>query len=179
MCLLTTDPGAVDENWAEGTSNCRLSPHVAADDPQPKKQQIDRKSHSSISNKYHENSMRDVLTLFSHEYTLVSPADCPSLLQHHSLAAMSSPTHPFTIGIKQMWVSAHHRRQGVARQLLDCARLAATSDPRCPLFIDRYKVAFSQPTSDGLQCALRYVAPMKAAWLYSQSSVNRDDVTSP
>lgn len=118
------------------------------------------------------------LTLFSTDYSLLPPLVLhtpPPLLRQALQEATVTHPGPFVVGIKQMWVSAQHRRRGIARQLLECVRTAASADSRCPLFIsahERFKIAFSQPTSDGLHFALRYVAPVKAVWLYAQSSLN-------
>jgi hypothetical protein len=120
-----------------------------------------------------ENSMRDSLTLFSDKYTLLSPVNLRSPTHCH-MPAKVPLCGPFAIGVKQMWVSALHRRQGIAHQLLECVRISAVTDTRCPHFIpshERFKICFSQPTSDGLSCALRYVEPSNIVWLYSQSSV--------
>jgi len=155
-------------------SQAKSSTSVTA--PSPKKLGIDKSDCVSTEAKENSNgnSMRGILTLFSDEYTVLSPTDLrtPSLTHILSEAPLSGP---FSIGIKQMWVNANHRRQGIAHQMLDCVRASAPSDSRCPLFVpshEKYKICFSQPTSDGLRCALRYVASSsKVVWLYSHSSV--------
>jgi hypothetical protein len=124
-----------------------------------------------------ESTMQNVLTLFSQDFSLLSPGDLLTApYQHIPLQQAPLPLSGlFTIGVKQLWVSSKHRRRGIARQMLECIRNSAPGNPRCPLFIpahERFRVAFSQPTSDGLRCAMRYVAPAKAVWLYSRSSVN-------
>jgi hypothetical protein len=56
------------------------------------------------------------------------------------------------LGVKVIWVSRAHRRQHIARELLDCAR-------RCLVFgtvIPVSSVAFSQPTEDGFALAVSY-----------------------
>lgn len=59
---------------------------------------------------------------------------------------------PALLGVKVIWVSRAHRRQQIARELLDCAR-------RCLVFgtvIPVSSVAFSQPTEDGFALAVSY-----------------------
>jgi hypothetical protein len=136
---------------------------------QEKQKYVEQLYSSTVS----ENSMRDTLTLFSDKYTLLSPVNLRSPTHCH-MPAKAPLCGPFAIGVKQMWVSALHRRQGIAHQLLECVRISAVTDTRCPHFIpshERFKICFSQPTSDGLSCALRYVEPSNIVWLYSQSSV--------
>jgi hypothetical protein len=56
------------------------------------------------------------------------------------------------LGVKVIWVSPAHRKQHIARELLDCAR-------RCLVFgtvIPVSSVAFSQPTEDGFALAVSY-----------------------
>jgi N-acetyltransferase len=57
------------------------------------------------------------------------------------------------LGVAQVWVSQHHRRQRVASQLLDAARAHAVYGHRVPL----QQVAFSQPTRFGRAFALAYL----------------------
>jgi hypothetical protein len=59
---------------------------------------------------------------------------------------------PAMLGVKVIWVSRAHRRQQIARELLDSAR-------RCLVFgtvIPVSSVAFSQPTEDGFALAVSY-----------------------
>jgi N-acetyltransferase len=54
---------------------------------------------------------------------------------------------PTPMGISRMFVSSKHRRQGIARALLNAA--AETFIPGCHLDPRQSQIAFSQPTGDG------------------------------
>lgn len=64
----------------------------------------------------------------------------------------SRKTSP-NIGVRVIWVHDQYRRQEWGRHLLDCAR----SDYLFGAVIDKQQLAFSQPTSAGLQFAKKYV----------------------
>lgn len=55
-------------------------------------------------------------------------------------------------GVRYVWVAAGHRRKGVGRSLLDACRSHLVSG----ICISRERLAFSQPTADGLALAMAY-----------------------
>ena len=118
--------------------------------------------------------VRETLSLFTEGAMLISPADFATQQYQRNVARVQS-NDPIVLGVKQIWVNSKWRRRGVARTLLECSRTSASKEPRCPLFInaqEKFKIAFSQPTSDGLHCALHYVSPSRFLWVYSRSTVN-------
>jgi hypothetical protein len=63
------------------------------------------------------------------------------------------------VGVRMAWVSAEHRRRGVASKLLDAAR-----SNMVPCYVaPRAQVAFTQPTEAGAALAAAYVGPQ--GWL--------------
>lgn len=69
-----------------------------------------------------------------------------------------------TMGVRQMWVHARHRRQRIALRLVECARRVYSVHTRH--MISREEVAFSQPTSDGLAFARNYQTSQTFVWTY-------------
>ncbi|EQC26613.1 hypothetical protein SDRG_15553 [Saprolegnia diclina VS20] len=59
------------------------------------------------------------------------------------------------VGVSHMWVHPRHRREGIAKALLDVVRQKFTYGMTIPTA----QVAFSQPTADGMAFGARYVAP--------------------
>lgn len=58
-------------------------------------------------------------------------------------------------GVRVIWVHAQHRRQRWGERMLDCAR----GDYLFGHVMDKRAVAFSQPTTSGLQFAKKYLRP--------------------
>ena len=56
------------------------------------------------------------------------------------------------MGVRQIWVRGDHRRQGVARRLMDSARREFIRGG-----VKKSAIAFSQPTADGRQFAFSYI----------------------
>jgi N-acetyltransferase len=85
---------------------------------------------SSEGNVYCECVYNDFLIQITLIYILCSPNPIPA-----------------TLGIPRLFVAPSHRRQGVARALLDAA--AKTAILGCPLNPNSGQIAFSQPTASG------------------------------
>lgn len=64
------------------------------------------------------------------------------------------------LGISRIWTSNLHRKKGVARTLLDCAR----ADFLYGLEVPKEKIAFSQPTESGGQLARKWFGK-ESGWL--------------
>lgn len=76
-----------------------------------------------------------------------------------SSISVSATSDPAILGISRIWTSKEHRKQGVARKLLDSVR----TDFLYGLAIEKKKVAFSQPTESGGNLARRYFG-QQAGW---------------
>lgn len=68
------------------------------------------------------------------------------------------------LGVRLMWVHRNHRRKGIMRSMLDVARQHFVFG----FFLDKTDIAFSQPTEEGFQFALKYCGG-KNIWCYSSS----------
>lgn len=67
-----------------------------------------------------------------------------------------TPTaRPSWAGIRVIWVHAQHRRQQWGERMLDCAR----GNYLFGHVVDKRAIAFSQPTTSGLQFAKKYLRP--------------------
>ena len=67
------------------------------------------------------------------------------LIRQSSSISVSTEAFPAILGISRIWTSKLHRRQGIARTLLDCARTSFIYG----VAITKDMVAFSQPTESG------------------------------
>tara|TARA_R110002003_G_scaffold1389_1_gene22932 strand:- start:6740 stop:7480 length:741 start_codon:yes stop_codon:yes gene_type:complete len=76
-----------------------------------------------------------------------------------SSISISEATTPALLGISRIWTSNQHRKQGIATQLLDCARC----DFLYGLTVEKDQVAFSQPTESGGNLARRWFG-REAGW---------------
>ncbi|KAF2033273.1 hypothetical protein EK21DRAFT_58903 [Setomelanomma holmii] len=91
-------------------------------------------------------------------YTVLSQSKSSEETQTHhtdsksSSISISEAMTPAILGISRIWTSSHHRQEGIATQLLECAR----SDFLYGLTIAKEKVAFSQPTESGGNLAMRW-----------------------
>ncbi|KAF1988379.1 hypothetical protein K402DRAFT_309220, partial [Aulographum hederae CBS 113979] len=65
---------------------------------------------------------------------------------------ISTESHAAILGISRIWISPSHRREGLARRLLDSAR----ADFLYGVSIPRDMVAFSQPTDSGALLARKW-----------------------
>lgn len=66
---------------------------------------------------------------------------------------LGSKSRPASLGISRIWSSKHHRKIGIATTLLDAAMRSPF--PNSPS-IDKSRIAFSQPTSNGTALARRW-----------------------
>ena len=81
----------------------------------------------------------------------------------HASSETISSSPVLLLGVKLIWVSAAHRRRGLAHRMLDAARrnFAYGAVLKVPLG----EVAFSQPTQDGFRFASAY-CKSSSVWAY-------------
>ena len=76
---------------------------------------------------------------------LSAPSQTPS---SGSLTIEERPS-PAVMGISRIWTPSSHRRQGIAKKLLDCAAISFMYG----MHVDKELIAFSQPTQGGTSLA--------------------------
>ncbi|KAI9845676.1 MAG: hypothetical protein M1838_001659 [Thelocarpon superellum] len=68
-----------------------------------------------------------------------------SAVSRSSSVSISHETEPAVLGISRIWTSNSHRRQGIGRRLLECAKDHFVYGMSVP----KARIAFSQPTESG------------------------------
>ena len=78
-------------------------------------------------------------------------------------ALLDEAAHPAIMGVSRIWTSSKHRRQGIAKKLLDCAANTFLYG----MTIERDLVAFSQPTEYGYRLASNWFGKTDGWHIYT------------
>ena len=101
--------------------------------------------------------------LHSESSSLQLSSSLPSSLTSISYASLDEISHPAIMGISRIWTSNSHRRQGIAKRLLDCA----ASSFLYGMSIEQESIAFSQPTESGSKLASSWFGKMDGWHVYT------------
>ncbi|ETV94924.1 hypothetical protein H310_11570 [Aphanomyces invadans] len=101
--------------------------------------------------------------LYLHLNRVVGVVSVEDVATAHELTSTSdvvtidrfAQVHQVMVGVSHIWVHPSHRRQRIAQTLVDVMRQTLSYGMTIP----KTKVAFSQPTRDGVQFAKQYCAP--------------------
>ena len=104
----------------------------------------------------------------------------PQEIEHQNLVpspksssiTTSADADVVVLGISRIWCSRKYRKQGLATDLLDCARVGFFYGMEIP----KNLVAFSQPTESGIQLAERWFG-LKAGWhVYTEAQAQQGNL---